>query len=95
MDTSKKKKKTHKETKRELLEAKSSTVLAHVHASSYIGKCSTDKMMGSGVLLQLTGIGGKDLINPILIRDGLSEETIEAIKKDIKRSYDLNVEIKL
>jgi len=90
-----KKKVTHKETKRKLLEAQASTVLSHVFATTDIEKCSEEKLTGSGVVLQLSGIGGKDIINPILIRDGLSNETIEAIKKDLKRSHNLILSIKL
>ena len=47
--------------------------------------------MSSGVLLELTGIGGKEFILPVMILDGLSKKTIDAIKEDIKRSYDLAV----
>ena len=88
-------KKTHKQTKRALLEAQASTVLAHKFGHEDMKKCSTDNLMASGVLIQLTGIGGKQLVNPILIRDGLSAETIAAIRNDIKRSSDLNTSISL
>lgn len=87
--------KTRKQLKRELLEAHASTVLAHKFAHDTIKKCSTDSLMGSGVVIQLTGIGGKELMPTVLVRDGLSNETIEAIKRDIKRSSDLAMSIKL
>ncbi|MBK3745952.1 hypothetical protein G3A39_43175 [Paraburkholderia aspalathi] len=45
-------------------------------------------LMGSGVLLQLSALGGRELISPVVIRDGLSPETIAAIRKDIMRSYE-------
>lgn len=95
MSSIKKKKKTKKQLKRELLEARASTLLAYKFAYDMIHKTSTDHLMGSGVLLQLTGIGGNQLTNPVLIRDGLSKETIEAIKKDIKRSSELEESIKI
>lgn len=50
--------------------------------------------MGSGVLLELTFIGGKEAISPVVIKDGLSAETIAAIKADIRRSYELAVAFK-
>lgn len=82
-------KKTRKQLKRQIIELKGSKIIAHTLASSTIKKASTDTLMGSGVLIQLTGIGGKEIINPVLIRDGLSNDTIEAIKRDIKRSENL------
>lgn len=83
------KKKTYKELERALLEAQGSTLLSYKFAYEKLDKLSTDYLMGSGILLQLTGIGGRELINPVLIRDGLSKETIEFIKKDLKRSSEL------
>ena len=50
--------------------------------------------MSSGVLLQFTGVGGKELVNPVMIRDGLSDATIAAIKADLQRSFDLSVAFK-
>lgn len=89
------KKASYKELERKNLELNAQ--LAFVYASVYreIDKASVDKMMASGVLLQLTALGGRELISPVVIRDGLSNETIEAIKKDLKRSYDLAVMYKI
>ncbi len=66
--------------------------LAHVYhfADATISKAGTNYLMASGVLLQLTGIGGKEIILPVMIKDGLSA----AIRKDIARSYDLAVAFK-
>jgi hypothetical protein len=30
----------------------------------------------------------------VLIKDGLSKETVDALRKDIKRSYDLAISLK-
>lgn len=67
--------------------------LAHVYefANQSIDKASQKHMMASGVLLQLSAVGGKEIINPVMIKDGLSDATIAAIKEDLKRSYDLAV----
>jgi hypothetical protein len=64
-------------------------------AGREIDSCSTDKLLGSGVVMQLTFLGGKDAMEPVCIRDGLSRETIDAIKADLKRSYDLATLLKL
>lgn len=44
-------------------------------------------LMGSGALLQLTALGGRELIPPVVILDGLSPATIAAIRADIVRSW--------
>lgn len=59
-------------------------------ASAALEKASNLK--GSAVILELNALGGVQLINPVTIRGGLSPETIEALRKDIARSYDEAVE---
>lgn len=75
--------------KRKVIELGGSSPTAYHVAHASLMSCAEDKMMGSGVLLSLSFLGGKAPFEPIVIRDGLSKETIEAIKRDIKRSYDL------
>jgi len=67
--------------------------LPHVAPFAYkcIDKAGTNHLMASGVILQLTTLGGREIISPVLIRDGLSTETIEAIKLDLRRSHKLTV----
>lgn len=64
---------------------------AHVyHFADYsLHKASTDHLMASGVIVTLTVLGGREICNPVLIRDGLSKETIEALRADFRRSYEL------
>ena len=45
--------------------------------------------MASGVILELTALGGKEIIPPVMIRDGLSQATIKAIQNDLCRSFEL------
>lgn len=80
---------------RKVLELEAQLSYTYHHANLTIDKTSTDHLMASGVLLQLSFIGGKDAIPPVMIKDGLSKETIEAIKADLKRSYDLSVMFKV
>lgn len=54
-----------------------------------IDKASVDRLMGSGVILSLTVLGGKQVLEPVCIRDGLSKETIAAIKADMHRSFEV------
>lgn len=74
---------------RQLREALAGQVHQYHFASQYLPKASTDKLMGSGVVLTLTVLGGREICEPVLIRDGLSAETITALQADLKRSYEL------
>lgn len=80
---------TRAELERKLKEAQASQAYVYHSASTNIDKASTDHLLGCGVIMTLTVLGGREIILPVLIRDGLSPETIEAIKNDLKRSYDL------
>lgn len=44
---------------------------------------------GSGVILQITRLGGAEMIPPVLIRDGLSADSVKALRFDLGRSYEL------
>lgn len=70
--------------------------LVHVYhfADATLHRASTNACIGSAVIVQLTVLGGQDIINPVAIRDGLSDETIEALRRDIRRSYERAVELK-
>lgn len=74
---------------RKLKEAIASQVHVYHFADIALNKLSTDNLAGSGVILEITVLGGRTGIEPTLIRDGLSKETIEAIRADLKRSYDI------
>jgi len=45
-------------------------------------KTGRDPFMGSGVILQISAIGGAVVLPPVMIRDGLSPETIKALQDD-------------
>ena len=70
--------------------------LAHQYhfATRTIDKAGEKHCAGSAVILELTFLGGIKVIEPVAIKDGLSEETIAAIKADLKRSYERTVEFK-
>ena len=75
------------ELEQKLEEATAQQVYRHHFASKALDRFSTDKLMGSGVVLSLTLLGGKELFKPVMIFGGLSRETIEAIKADLVRSF--------
>lgn len=86
---------TRQQLERKLLEAESMAPFRYGFAHKDIGKASTDYLMASGVLLQLTVLGGREIISPVVIRDGLSADTIECLKRDIKRSSDQACELRV
>lgn len=64
---------------------------AHVYhfADHALTKLTTQKFTGSGVILTMESLNGKTLVEPTLIRDGLSDELIKALRQDFFRSYEL------
>lgn len=67
--------------------------LAHVYhfADAQIDKAGQASLMASGVVMTLTALGGRELIPPVCIKDGLSPATIAAIRADLRRSYELAI----
>lgn len=43
----------------------------------------------SVVILTLTALGGREIVNPVAIRDGLSNRSVEALQDDLRRSFEL------
>ena len=82
------------ELEEKLEEAKAYHIYRHHFASKALDRFSTDKLMGSGVVLSLTLVGGKELFEPVLICNGLSKETIAALKADLVRSFNCATEMK-
>lgn len=59
----------------------------HHFADANLHRVVTDKMQGSGVILSMKFLSGDDVFDPVLIYNGLSKETVEAIKADLRRSF--------
>ena len=83
-------KKTKQELKRELQILNADNFHTLTNAYKQIDKCSSKNYMASGVTLTIKNINktNNTICEEFLIIDGLSDETIEAIKRDIKRTYD-------
>lgn len=79
--------------KRKVKELTGQLASTYHFADAALDKAGPD-LFGSGVLLQLHALGGTKLIEPVVIRDGLSAETIAALRKDIERSYKLATMLK-
>lgn len=82
------------ELERQLAEALAGQAHVYHFASSALDKATTKHLGASGVVITATVLGGRKLFEPVLIRDGLSDELIAALRADFKRSYDLAVMFK-
>lgn len=76
---------------RRLGEAYAASPSTYSTASRDLSKASTDHLMASGVVVTITALGGRVITPPVLIRDGLSHDTIAALQADIARSFKLSV----
>lgn len=74
---------------RQLRETLAGQVHQYHFADEGLNKASTKHLIGSGVVITLTVIGGRELIPPTLLRDGLSDELIAALRADFVRGYQL------
>ena len=79
---------------RENKELKAQLVHAYHFACKDIDAMSMDRCMGSAVILELTSLGGNKNVGPVAIRNGLSPDTIKAIKDDLRSSYEEAIEFK-
>jgi len=86
---------TKKQLKRKIEILEANSIHALTDAFQDIEKCGESKYFGSGVTITIKNINKDNPIicNEFLIIDGLSEDTIKAIKADIKRTYDLKVSL--
>lgn len=86
--TTKPKKPTRAELARKVKELEAQLAFTYHNASLTISKAG-DSHMASGVLVQLHSLGGKEITPPFVVRDGLSQETINALHADIVRSWEI------
>ena len=82
------------ELERKLTEAMAGQVQVYHHASSGITKASTQHLAASGAVITITALGGREIVGPTLILNGLSDATITALKADFVRSFEYATEIK-
>lgn len=72
----------------ELLQHKAQDIGTLFRAHAALAKLGKDRYMASGVIVSVTNLSGKPLVEPVLIADGLSRDTIDALRRDVKASYD-------
>ena len=82
------------ELERKLFVAEASQSYRHHFASKALNKLSTDNFMGSGLIVSITLLSGAPAFEPVMISGGLSKETITALKADLVRSFNYDLELK-
>lgn len=77
------------ELERKLQEALAGQAHRYKFAQEGLKKAGEKHLAGSGIVLTMTVLGGRELFEPVVIRDGLTEATIEALNAEMVRSYEL------
>lgn len=81
--------KSRSDLEREIKELKGQLAYVYAIVCNNLIAASTDRLTGSGAVLSISTLGGRQVIDSVVIRDGLSPETIAALRADLKRSYEL------
>lgn len=90
----KKKGPTKAELQRKIKELEAQQAYTYHVASLGLPKADEAHFMASAVVLELTALGGREIIPPVAIVNGLSPDTIEALQRDIARSWAWKTEMK-
>lgn len=78
---------TKADLQRKVRELEAQLLHQHHFADRKLATAGVAHCLGSAVIVSLTVLGGREVIDPIAIRDGLSDDTIKALRADIRRSY--------
>lgn len=78
----------------ELEHARACQVHTAHFAHRALDKLTIPKLTGSSVILTISKYHGEVVVGPVSIKNGLSDETIAAIKADLVRTYNEAIEFK-
>lgn len=84
----KKKKQTKEQLEQRIKDLEAQLPSTHRAAKDSIDKAGKD-LFASAAVITISALGGRIIVPPVAIADGLSKETIDSIKRDIQRSLDL------
>ena len=73
---------------------KASLIHTYHFAGNELLKCGNDRYMASGLIVEIKSLSGKAVVMPFMVKDGLSNETINALLDDMQRSFNSSVEFK-
>ena len=80
------KKPTYAQLERQLFELRAQTGAALRSARAVLDRAGSERQTASAVIITITELGGRLITDPFAIADGLSCDTIEALKRDITRT---------
>lgn len=73
---------------------KASLIHTYHFAGNELLKCGSDRYMASGLIVEIKNLSGKTVVIPFMVKDGLSNNTINALLDDMQRSFNSAVEFK-
>jgi hypothetical protein len=91
--STRKKQPTRAELLRRNMELEAQLAYVYHFAAATLDKAG-DCLKASGVLVQMHALGGRQIIPPVVIRDGFSADTLAAIRRDLVRSYESAIAFK-
>lgn len=74
-----------------LMLQKASDILNLSQAHYNLNDANQTKYKASGVIVEVKDLTGKTIVQPFTVSDGLSQDTIEALRADVKRTYDVRL----
>lgn len=77
----------------EILVLRSSDIGAYKQALHDIKTLNGGRYMASGLIITITDLSGKVVLNPVTVTDGLSTSTIDSLTADIRKSLNLRLEL--
>jgi hypothetical protein len=90
----KRKRETKATLERKIKELEAQLSATYHFADANLKQVASKNYTGSAVIVEITALGGCEVLQPVAIRDGLSKETITALRADIARSYELAIMFK-
>lgn len=66
------------------------SLLCHLKAAYHdLKNCGVNRYMASGLVITITNLEGKEVVEPFMCQDGLEESTISALQQQIKKTETL------
>lgn len=73
---------------------KASLIHTYHFAGGELLKCGKDRLLGSGLIVEIKDLNGKQRVMPFMVKDGLSSTTINSLLDDMQASFDSAIEFK-
>lgn len=73
---------------------KASLIHTYHFAGNELLKCGRDRLLGSGLIVEIKNLDGKQRVMPFMIKGGLSVATINSLLDDMQSTFDSAIEFK-